>query len=343
MSNFRRWILAVVLALAPALAAHAARTDVIVLVNGNSVTGEIESLDFGSLRYATDSMGTVNVDWEDIVAITSEQDLQIEVTDGTRYFGNLIGSDQRFVVRVRTSSGETELATDEIVNIVPIERVERFWQRIEGSFSLGLQTQKSSEVTTSSFNIDLGYREQRYLIGLRANSSITDQPDRPTSARQSLQGNFQRFRDNRWFTDWFTGWEKNDELGIEGRVSAGAAIGRFLIQSNTARLPLTAGVQASRENFNTGDDSTTNGEGRIEARYQLRSIDPEGSLTLTTQVFPLLEDLSNFRGEADLSWRREFIEDLFFDLTVGYSYQSDPPEGAQRDDYVLTTSIGYSF
>ena len=69
--------------------ALAAKTDVVVLINGNAVTGEVKSLDFGSLSYSTDSMGTVNIDWEDIVTVTSEQSLQIELTDGTRYFGKL--------------------------------------------------------------------------------------------------------------------------------------------------------------------------------------------------------------------------------------------------------------
>ena len=85
MSIFRRpisAILALLTILAATAAAQAAKTDVVVLVNGNAVTGEIKSLDFGALRYSTDSMGTVNVDWEDIVAITSNQDLQS--TNGRR-------------------------------------------------------------------------------------------------------------------------------------------------------------------------------------------------------------------------------------------------------------------
>ena len=33
------------------LTAHAEKTDVVILVNGNSVTGEIKVLEFGALRY----------------------------------------------------------------------------------------------------------------------------------------------------------------------------------------------------------------------------------------------------------------------------------------------------
>jgi hypothetical protein len=69
--------------------AHASRTDVIRLPNGDEVTGEIKSLNFGVLNYGTDSMGTVSIEWEDIVLIQSGSSLQVELTNGKRYFGSL--------------------------------------------------------------------------------------------------------------------------------------------------------------------------------------------------------------------------------------------------------------
>jgi hypothetical protein len=80
----------ILLCLAPA--AQAAKTDVARLINGDDVTGEIKSLEFGELRYSTDSMGTVSIEWEEVLALTSDQALQVEVSSGARYFGNLSGS-----------------------------------------------------------------------------------------------------------------------------------------------------------------------------------------------------------------------------------------------------------
>ena len=54
---------------------HAAKTDIVRLVNGDEITGELKSLDFGVLMYSTDSMGTVKIDWEDVAAITSQSEL----------------------------------------------------------------------------------------------------------------------------------------------------------------------------------------------------------------------------------------------------------------------------
>jgi putative salt-induced outer membrane protein YdiY len=324
-------------------AAIAAKTDVVILVNGNAVTGEVKSLEFGSLRYSTDSMGTVNIDWEDIVSVTSEQNLQIELTDGTRYFGKLYPPDDRHFVRIVTASQEIVIESSQVVRITPIETSEKFLERLDGSFSLGLQTQKSSEVTTSNLAADVSYRTRKYLFGLRLNSSVTDQPSEPTKARQSVGLNYQRFRPNRWFTDWFTTWEKNDELGIAGRSAAGVALGRYITQTNKNQFSLALGVQGARTSFIGDDESSTEAEGRIEARYLRRRLTPETSLNFTTTIYPLLDDVSQYRAESDFSLRWEVLEDLFLEMGVGYSYISEPPTDAEKSDYTATTSIGYSF
>jgi putative salt-induced outer membrane protein YdiY len=331
---------------APAIS-MAAKTDAVLLVNGNSITGEIKSLEFGALRYSTDSMGTVSIDWEDIVSITTKQTLQVEVSDGTRYFGRLDSADDRFQIKVITLSEQVNLHTSRIVRMTPIDAEETFWERLEGSFSFGFDSEKSSQVTTLRSTADIGYRTRKYLLGMSATFNVTDQPgseeENETRKRENVAFNYKRFRANRWFTDWFAGWERHDELGILSRYSAGAALGRYLVQTNLNQLSLTGGLNVNRESFIGDDKSTANGEGRIQVRYLHRRIVPEANITFTTNIFPLLEDPSIYRTETDLIFRREFIEDLYFDVTFSHSYNSLPPTGAARTDYTLTTSIGYSW
>ena len=323
--------------------AIAAKTDVVVLVNGNAITGEIESLEFGSLKYSTDSMGSVLIDWEDVVGVTSNQQLQVEITDGRRYFGNLRSADERFHVRVVTQSESFDIQSNQIVRVTPIITDERFWRRLEGDISFGLNAQKASEVTTINLASDIRYRTRDYLFGLVLNSSVTDQPTEETKTRQNFGLNYQRFRPNRWFTDWFTSWESNDELGIQSRVLAGGGIGRYIVQSNTRQFSMTAGLVATQESFIGSDESTTQAEGRLQVRYASRQFDPDSRLTFTTNIFPLLEDFSNYRAETDISFKREFVKDLFFEVLLYHSYVSEPPTGAESGDYGVTTSLGYSF
>lgn len=149
MKYFRSFLVVAMLFSVSAVA-EAAKTDVVLLVNGNTITGEIKSLEFGSLRYSTDSMGTVSIDWEDIVSITTKQTLQVEVSDGTRYFGVLDSAEDRFEIKVRTRSEEIDLHTSRIVRMTPIDAQESFLERLDGSFSFGFDTEKSRRGSTSS-------------------------------------------------------------------------------------------------------------------------------------------------------------------------------------------------
>jgi hypothetical protein len=42
--------------------AFADKTDVVVLLNGDHLTGEVKGLSYGQLRFTTDNMGTVYIE-----------------------------------------------------------------------------------------------------------------------------------------------------------------------------------------------------------------------------------------------------------------------------------------
>jgi hypothetical protein len=321
----------------------AEKTDVVVLINGDEVTGEVKGLDFGALSYSTDSMGTVNIDWEDIVSLTSNQTLQVEVSTGARFFGTLItASDNQHIAVVR-AGGIEELNKSTVVRMTPIDVDDSFLDRLEGSVSFGFNTGKASGVSQGNLNASVRYRARDYLVGITTNSTITDQPGQDTTRRASVTLNYQRFRANRWYTDWFSTYETNEELGIQNRVSLGGGVGRFFVQTNKNQFSILAGLVATRETFTGDDQGETNAEGKIAIRYLRRVLAPSTDLAFTSNIYPLLEDFSQFRAETDMTLRREIIEDLFLDLSFYHSYTSNPPTDAEKEDYGVITSIGYSF
>lgn len=335
--------LAFLIALLSPVGASAAKTDVVVLVNGDAVTGEIKSLEFGELKYSTDSMGTVNVEWEEVVSIRSNQSLQVEIASGARYFGNLVRTDSHGTVAVGQGDSAREIDLSHIVRITPIETDEKIWHRLEGSVKFGFDTDKASEVTSGYLNANVRYRALTYLLGLDISTSFTDQPGAPTTENRSFGINYQRFRASRWFTDWFTSVAKNDAQGIDQRLLIGGGIGRYLIQNNNNQFSLLAGLVGTRESFIGTEPDATNAEGKIEIKYLHRRRDPDSDIIFTTDIYPRLDDLSNYRSDSDLTLRRELVEDLFLDLSVYYRYLSEAPVGANSDDYGFITSIGYSF
>ena len=66
-------------------------------------------------------------------------------------------------------------------------------------------------------------------------------------------------------------------------------------------------------------------------------------LPQSESVFALSNGHVGWRGNLDVSLRREIISDLFFDISFYESYDSAPPSGAETTDYGIVTSLGYKF
>jgi hypothetical protein len=48
------------------------KTDVVRLVNGDAITGEVSDLGRGRLEYKTDDAGTIYIEWDRVVSLVAE-------------------------------------------------------------------------------------------------------------------------------------------------------------------------------------------------------------------------------------------------------------------------------
>ena len=95
MFGARRGCLLLILALASAAALGAPKTHIVVFHNGDQLTGEVKGLDRGELRLSTDAAGTVSIEWARLVSVDSRQILQVELTSGLRYTGQVFAASAR--------------------------------------------------------------------------------------------------------------------------------------------------------------------------------------------------------------------------------------------------------
>ena len=71
---------------------------------------------------------------------------------------------------------------------------------------------------------------------------------------------------------------------------------------------------------------------------------PNTDIQLTAFGYLGLNQWGRFRLEASARLRRELFSDFFFGLKGYESYDSEPPTaGAQKNDWGLSLSLGYSF
>ena len=65
----------------------APKTDVVIMVNGDHITGEVKELEQGILSYGTDFRGTISIEWREVAQLQSGQMFEVELIDGTKLYG----------------------------------------------------------------------------------------------------------------------------------------------------------------------------------------------------------------------------------------------------------------
>ena len=319
------------------------RTDEVFLINGDRVTCEIKELDRGRLRIKTDSMQTVFIEWDDVDYAVSNQTLQIELTTGERALGTLRQGPTGREIMVLTENAAISFKREEVVRIQPIHSDDTFVERMEGSLALGLNFQQATDILTLFASGSSRYRTEDYLFSNSFTFNNQTLEDDENSLRADLNSTYRRFQDNRWFWTAFGSAERNDELGVELRLLAGGGYGRFLRQTNSNIWSGTLGLAASAEK-RSSDDNEVNLEGIINTEFAIFRYDtPKVDLTTMLTLYPSITDPGRIRANLDIKLRREFLDDLFWELTFFESFDSDPPDDAQNSDFGIVTSLGYSF
>ena len=346
-----RYLAAVLAVLLCSNALAREKTDIIWMSNGDRLTGEIKHLQHGKLLLSTDSLGDINVEWNEIERVQSDYEFQFERTDGRRVTGAINPTTDQHKISLTTDETTVDLALNNIVRISQME--DDFWDRLDGSMSFGYSFTKASDVAQGNISFRVTHRTEIRSFTVEGSSIVTnDQADEDTQ-RSDLNFNLTRYRNNRWFNSFVGGFESNDELGLDLRSSFGAGIGRFLVQTNTSELGLMGGLVASTENLTASGPPTTEGgissqeniEGLLGLQYsRFVFSDPTVDLSTRLSVFPSITDSGRTRAQLDINLRWELITDLFWDLAYYNTYDSDPPSGSlSTSDYGMVTSIGWSF
>jgi hypothetical protein len=340
-----RWILLIaVFLLAAPLPSSLARdkTDVVILRNGDLIHGEIKELAFGRIRYSTNYADTIYVKWTNVVSLTSEYFYEVELSDGTRYYGSLGEPTKENTLVVQLGEQSIELNKGEVTGIAPIKST--FLERLDGSLNLGFNFTKSSQVAVLNIAGSATHRARKFLNDLRFSSNFTTQPTKADSYRADLSFRHTRFLKQRRLHTYGAALQRNDELGIDLRVLVDGGYGHYFVQSNSQRLIAVGGLALNKE-WNAEGPSDLNLEGVLMTGYKyFRYHTPKADITVTATVFPGLTDWGRIRAEFDTVFRREMVKDFFWDIDFYFSFDSrEQTDETSNDDWGIVTSVGYTF
>lgn len=321
----------------------AQKTDVIILVNGDHVTGEIKNLERGRLEYSTDDMGTLSIKWDKIVQITSRNFFQVETTSGDRYFGTIDEPTDSGTMVVQLIESYT-LPLISVVKINPIKQT--FWSGLDGYVDIGLSYKKARKAFNLQTAGEVRFRGRKW--GFKVNGSTyferrDDVADDIERNNVSLQ--LERFLAHKWSIALNNEWSTNSEQDLDLRAQFGLSGIWTTVQTNSSLLRLSAGVNLNREKYTTSDTVTVSGEGVVGGDFLAFRFDsPKLDANTSLYAFPSVSDLGRVRIQFDARFSYELLKDFTVALTFYDTYDSRPPTaGVQKNDFGVTFGLGYKF
>ena len=317
------------------------KTDILVLKNGDRITGEIDELLHGVLRYKTDDAGTLAVEWDEVSSLTSIHTFEVELATERKVFGTLSAGPQPTTVEV---AGEVL----PLIAIVAISQISpTFWERTSGYLDAGWTLAKAHNAHTTNIGAQGRYRGQR--VGSATTVSFYEQgQDSSSVARSSsLTMDLNRYIGTIWAWRFFAEVGQNDEFSLDLRTFAGSGFRRRIIRTNTMDASWTLGLDAIMEQYTDEEEATLSAEFIASADFSAFRLDsPELDVTSELITFTSLTEGGRIRADFNVRVQYELFEDFFVALKLDSSFDSKPPTrdpDASKSDYTTGLSVGWSW
>ena len=339
--------------------ALAQKTDSVTVRNGDRMLGEIKELQRGQLKFSTDAMSTVYVEWPKVVTVRTDKIFEIELGDGTVYFGSL-GSGVADSVVITGGSRAVSVPTQSIVSLTRIKPT--FWEALDGNINVGFnftQQSASTDLTVSgtvryaartnpdssgnSVVLDLD-ASRFHITKLMFNSSFSRQDDTDDIDRNSATLSQLRQLEDNWFWLISLAGDSNSQLSLDFRATVSGGVGRYFVRSNKLDFGVWVGPAYSREQF-TGEPADNSIPFILAADAEYFTWGAlDTNLSSQLSVLPILNQWGRWRVNFNLTASREVVSNFYINLGGTEAYDSEPTaDDANKNDFSFTTSFGWSF
>ena len=324
----------------------AQKTDTLIHINGNVMTGEIKKMTDGILYFKMNGMGTISVEADKILTYKTRKLLQIRTKQGSLIFGNVDTSITKGYVKVGYGVNKETVRVLDIIELFPIKTT--FWLRLSGNFDFGLDYRKSTNMLKSNASGRVDYRNQK----MSSNFSWTNISSAQALANDSIvvsektdaSFEYKRFIKGKWLWVGSLGMNSNSELGLNLRLFLGLAIQNDLLQTTKNHLFWQVGANLNRE-YPTEGEIIENPEGFLALSYNIYKFSrPEVKLMSNISAYPNLTFNGRWRVDTNIDLNVELFYNFYVGFKIYSNYDSKPSsENASKTDWGMAFSVGYSF
>ena len=324
------------------------KTDVLVMKNGDRLTGEIKGLDEGVLYVSFDYiLGTSSMQWSKVAYLQSKQLFIVKTTDGSVYTGTLstAESEEKRPIKIEvieSTNKETELPRTEVVKMS--QTSDSFWQRFSGDIDTGIQYSKGNDTTQYNLGADLAYLRERWLANASYNSTLSSSSGAESAATRN-QVNLAAMHLlpwNNWFYAGLGSFLQSSTQEIQLQTNFGAGIGRYLKNTNHAEIAVVGGLAWQRTSYQGSVAPQDVAAALVAAQLKLFRFN-KTNLSITASAFPAISEPGRIYVNTNATYYIKITGDLSWNISFYGNWDNQPPNHFNGSDYGTSSGLSYTF
>lgn len=327
---------------------NAARDDdVVILKNGDRLTGEIKSLQRGELRFKASYMAeAVRLDWTKVQRLESKSQFLIYLMNGQRFTGSLqvasateLGN-ENFVIGVEKD--RLRVNQIDVLRIAPVE--EMFWRQLEGSIDFGFSFTSGNDQYQAQLLATTTYRRGTHTMTASVDSVFSGQPKGTSTARKQFTFDYTKQLSPKYYVGGLLDFLSSDQQSLDLRTTAGGLLGRNMLQTERTRFSIFAGAAGTREKYSAivNQRKATNADALTGFDFQTFRFNAT-DIRSRVMFFPSLSNPGRMRMQATSDLRIKIAKDLWWGFHFYENFDSKPPISANKNDLGISTSVGWKF
>ena len=346
MSQVKSTLIVVLFLLIPIslISSNLIAQDVVIMKNGDRITGEIKQLSNGDLHIDPSYGENIFIiDWAEVETVESRERFIVQTSQGDSITGS-VNTDPQVPARilVEEEGQTTPFEQDELVYLKPVDQ--GFWGRFSAAADFGLSLTKANDTRQMNTRITACYLAEKWSSSFIFDALRNDRNDVPDpTKRTEIGGDYRYFFSGNWFGLGTANFLQSNELQLDLRSTVGGGVGNYLFRNNRWRFSALGGAAWTNENLSDPIIETKN-SGEVFAGVELNAFDiGDVSILSSFTVIPSLTQSGRVRMDFRTDFQWELIKDLFFRVGFTDNYDNQPVGDAPTNDYIFSTSVGWSF
>jgi len=331
--------------------------DRIVMTNGDRLTGKIVKKEGDSITIQTESAGIVKIKWSSVAEVISDEPLSLTLEDGKVVETKLKAEDGRLYL-TEAEEKSVELEKNKLKTVRTTEEQKTFeveQKRIKdnkftdfwgGTFDAGFSMTAGNSDTRTISGAFRAVRETSdnkftaYANALHVRNS-TGGRHRITAAQIWTGARYDININKKWFGFGSGDFEYNKPQKLNLRAVLGGGAGYHAFKSDRVTLDFTGGFTHNFEDFSNG--IRRNSAEMLFGEEAKLKLNQRAKLTNRFVVYPNLSRFGNLRALFDASLQTDLNSWLGWHLTIGNRYNSRPVSLTEKNDFLMSTGLRFSF